>query len=185
MIQARPCAPHRFFRPETLPAEPAVRPAEGARETPARDADGWGRWWAFNRAILWGELGALAGVPLAPWMVSAFTRDPSTLALAAVIGGLLGGSVLWIGARLRSQRGRGRQAARRLARDIAWFSPASCVAGLLLYQPGLFLLTRHLLRAGRPAAVAAIGSQAVAFGLFLLALNAYRWVVCRLTGRLL
>jgi hypothetical protein len=139
----------------------------------------------FNQAIVIGELGALGGVPFVPWIVSAFTRDPSMLALAAVLGALVGGSVLWIVVRVRDHRERGVQAVQRLARDIAWFSPASFVAGLTLYQPVLFFLTRHLIRAGLHTAVAAVAAQGAAFVLFLLALNGYRWAVFRLTGRLL
>jgi len=133
----------------------------------------------FNKQLLGGEMGALAGTPLFPLVIARFTRDPALLSFAAVVGGLLAGSAVWLVVKVRDELRHGKATVRRLAGQIAWFTPAALILGLLVYQPTLFLLGRHLIRRGDPLVVAVLLSQALAFALFLAAMNVYRLVLHR------
>ena len=133
----------------------------------------------FNKQLLGGEIGALAGTPLFPLVAARFTRDPALLSFAAVVGGLLAGSAVWLVVKVHDEHRNGKATVRGLAGQIAWFTPAAFVLGLLVYQPTLFLLGRHLIRRGDPLVVAVLLSQALAFVLFRAAMNLYRLVLHR------
>ncbi|HTX66355.1 MAG TPA: hypothetical protein VMD31_11330 [Opitutaceae bacterium] len=133
----------------------------------------------FNKQLLGGEIGALAGTPLFPLVAAHFTRDPALLSFSALVGGLLAGSAVWLVVKVRDEHRSGGATVRRLAGQIAWFTPAALILGLLVYQPTLFLLGRHLIRRGDPLVVAVLLSQALAFALFLAAMNVYRLVLHR------
>jgi len=133
----------------------------------------------FNKQLLGGEIGALAGTPLFPLVIARFTRDPALLSFAAVVGGLLAGSAVWLVVKVRDEHWNGKATIRSLAGQVAWFTPAAFLLGVLVYQPTLFLLGRHLIRRGNPLVVAVLASQALAFALFLAAMNLYRLVLHR------
>jgi hypothetical protein len=52
----------------------------------------------------------------------------------------------------------------------------------MVYQPTLFLVTRRLVAGGSFVVLAVLVSQALAFGLFLVAMNIYRLGVRRFAG---
>jgi hypothetical protein len=136
----------------------------------------------FNKQLLFGEIGALMGTPLFPLITSHFTDDPAVVSFSAVIGGLAAGSIFWLVVRVYDERRRGLHWVRHLAGQIVWFSPAASVLGLLIYQPTLFLVARHLIKAGALVVHAVLASQALAFTLFLVAMNLYRLMISR-TGK--
>lgn len=135
----------------------------------------------FNKELLFGEIGALIGIPLFPFLVSHFTHDPGVISSAAVIGGMVTGSCFWLVVKIGDEKGHGRRAARHLARKIAYFTPAAFVLGLLTYQPTVFFVSRWLIVNGDNVVYAALFSQALAFMFFLAAMNLYRLVIHRLT----
>lgn len=136
----------------------------------------------FNKQIVLGEVGAAVGTPLAPWITARFTHDPNVISLAAVVGGLIAGSLFWLVTKFRDEHRQGAASLRRLAGHIAYYTPAAFVLGLVSYQPALFLVTRHLIVRGQHEALAAVIGQAVAFGLFLVAINLYRLALQRIAG---
>jgi hypothetical protein len=136
----------------------------------------------YNKQLLFGEIGALMGTPLFPYVASHWTRDPDVIACSAVTGGLVTGSVFLLVVKIWDEKRRGGNSAWRLAGQIAWFTPAAFVIGLIAYQPTLFLMTRGLIRIGTVVVVAVLVSQTLAFGLFLGAMNVYRLVVRRFAG---
>lgn len=136
----------------------------------------------FNKQLLFGEIGALTGTPLFPLITSHFTDDPAVVAFSAVIGGLAAGSVFWLVVRVYDERKRGLHWVRRLAGQIVWFSPAASVLGLMIYQPILFFVARHLIKTGALVVHAVLASQVLAFTSFLVAMNLYRLMISR-TGK--
>jgi len=136
----------------------------------------------FNQAILWGEVGSLIGIPLFPWIVSQFTAHAAMIAGSAVMGGMVSGSICWLIVKINHEQASGRRAAWNLARKIAYFSPAAFVIGATTYQPTLFLVSYWLINHGDAAVYAVLVSQALAFGLFLAAMNLYRLAIHRLTA---
>ena len=136
----------------------------------------------YNKQLLIGEIGALVGTPLFPFLGSYLTDDPGILSFLAVVGGLVAGSAFWLVVKIHDEKKQGSHSLGRLVGQIAWFSPAAFVIGLMVYQPTLFLVARWMIRSGAVVVVAVLASQALAFALFLAAMNLYRLVVQRLAG---
>lgn len=134
----------------------------------------------FNKQLLFGEIGALTGTPLFSFITSLLTDDPAIISLSAVVGGLVAGSVFWLIVKVYDEKRRGSHLVRRLAGQIAWFSPAAFIVGLMVYQPTLFLVARWLIKGGAIVVLAVLASQALAFTLFLVAMNLYRLVIHRI-----
>ena len=137
----------------------------------------------FNRELIFGEIGALIGILLAPLIVSRYTSDAAILSSSAVGGGMVMGSVFWLLTSVGHETARGTDLVWRLGRKIVFFSPAAFVLGLLVYQPVLWLLSYWLIAWGVHVLWAAWLSQTVAFALFLSVMNLYRWLMHRLGGR--
>jgi hypothetical protein len=131
----------------------------------------------FNKQLLFGEIGALMGTPLFPLITSHVTDDPTIISFSAVAGGLVAGSVFWLVVKVYDERKRGLLSVRYLAGQMAWFSPAAFILGLMVYQPTLFLVSRHLIKSGAWVVLAVVASQILAFALFLVAMNLYRLVI--------
>jgi hypothetical protein len=137
----------------------------------------------FNKQLLFAEIGAVVGTPLASSIAAHFTAHASAISLAAVLGGLVCGSGFWLMVKFRDEHRRGAATVRHLAGQIALFTPAASVVAFLVYHPTVFFMTRHLVAQGHPAALAALTGQMTAFGLFVVALNIYRIVLRRVAGK--
>ena len=136
----------------------------------------------FNQGIIFGEVGALIGVPLTPLIVSRFTTNAAALSTSAVIGGVVLGSAFWLIANLSQKHAAGGRGAGTLAKRIAYFTPAAFLISLVTYHPVIWLVSYWLLRKGTAAPLAAITAEGLAFVLFLSAMNLYRVVLYRVTA---
>ncbi len=141
--------------------------------------------WRFNREVLLGECGALLVANAAATGAGKYTTQPGVISGVAVAGTLVGGAVFWLAARIYDRRAEHRLAARQVAADIGYFTPAAIVLGLLVYDPSIYLTSRYFLVKGEAVTASVLLGQVIAFGLFLLCLNIYRVVLRRLTGVLL
>jgi hypothetical protein len=137
----------------------------------------------FNREILFGECGALLLAELAAAAAAHFTRSPAVISSCAVAGTLLGGGLFWLAARVFDAVREKRFGARALASDIGYFTPAAVILGLVVYDPSIYLTSHHLLNQGGRVARSVLAGQLVAFGLFLLGMNAYRLLLLRFRGK--
>ena len=139
----------------------------------------------FNKEIVVGEIGALIGAPLISFTVSHFTATPEFVSIAAVIGAAIGACTSWLAMRMR-HRGKARSlSARTLASDIAYFTPAALLLTVTVYYPTLYVLSGALLNGRHHVLVAVILAQLTAFLLFLLLINAYRYLLAKIVGKVL
>lgn len=137
----------------------------------------------FNREILFGECGALLAANPTATVVSHFTRNTAVISSSAVAGTLIGGATFWLAARVYDKVREKRFDAKSLASDIGYFTPAAVILGFLVYDPSIYFTSHHLLREGDRVEYSVIVGQAVAFGLFLLCMNAYRLLLLRIRGK--
>jgi hypothetical protein len=137
----------------------------------------------FNREILIGECGALVVAAVTAPVASHYTRNPAVISSSAVAGTLVGGGLSWLAARIYDQVQARTFAARTLAGDLGYFTPAAILFGLGVYDPAIYLIAHALLERGVGVTAAVAAGQVVAFGLFLLCLNLYRLALLRLRGR--
>ena len=137
----------------------------------------------FNKEIVFGELGALISAPALSFIVSYFTNNDQIISFSAVLGALIGGSIFWLIMRIYDAELIGKVPTRSLTGDLVYFTPAALILALLVYQPTLFLFSNHLLENGDRVIFSVIGAQIIAFLLFLLVMNLYRYVIYRFTGK--
>ncbi|MDE1874619.1 MAG: hypothetical protein KGI79_01645 [Patescibacteria group bacterium] len=131
----------------------------------------------FNKEIIFGELGALIMANLLAYISSHFTSNDSAIAVWAVVGTLLGGSIFWLAARIYDKFRDYRSKPADLAKDISYFTPAAIVLGFLIYDPSIYFVSRYLLRQGHWVETSVIVGQAIAFSLFLFCMNVYRAIL--------
>lgn len=145
------------------------------------------RFFSFNKEIVFGEIGALIFIPLFSLITSKFTSSSNIISISAVIGGMIGGAIFWLAIRIydnyygddKSER----ESLNKLSLDIAYFAPAAFILGLIVYQPTLFFLSRHLLNIGDKVIYSVILSQAISFWCFLILMNVYRIILYKFFGK--
>jgi hypothetical protein len=137
----------------------------------------------YNKQLVFGEIGALVGMPLFPFITSRLTQDPAIISFSAVVGALVAGSVFWLIVKVYDEKRRGAHSWWHLADQVAWFSPAAFLLSVLVYQPTLFFAARSLIIGGTFVVLAALASQLLAFAIYLVAMNVYRLALHRITGR--
>jgi hypothetical protein len=138
---------------------------------------------AFNRELIFGEVGALILVNPVASVTARFTRDAGVISGSAVAGTLAGGALFWLAARIYDTTRDRAFDAKRLAGDIGYFTPAALVFGFGVYDPAIYLISRRLLVDGDRVTPAVFVAQAAAFLLFLACMNLYRLVLLRVKGR--
>jgi hypothetical protein len=137
----------------------------------------------FNREIIIGECGALVVATVTAPVASHYTRNPAVISSAAVAATLVGGGLSWLAARIYDQIQAHTFAAKTLAGDLGYFTPAAILFGFGVYDPTIYLIAHALLERGAGVSAAVATGQIVAFGLFLLCLNLYRIALLKLRGR--
>ena len=135
----------------------------------------------FNKEILCGEIGALISAPIIGFLASLFTKNISYISSAAVLGSLAGASLFWILMRAYDEKRMHVFTMQHLATDIGYFTPGAFLLALVVYYPSLFLMSRHLLTQDYRVVSSVILSQAIAFTLYLVAMNIYRYLLWKFT----
>jgi hypothetical protein len=139
----------------------------------------------FNKEIIACEIGAFLGAPLVSFIFSHITEVKDIISASAVIGGLIGSTIFWITTRIKNQNKHGNYSVKKLAKDIAYFTPAAFVISIIAYYPTVFFLSRHLLYQNLNVFSSVVSSQVIAFVLFISIMNIYRYVLSKLTGKVL
>lgn len=136
----------------------------------------------FNKEIFFGELGALICIPLFSELMAQFTSRATFISFSAILGALIGGSTFWLAMRVYDKERKRKYSLGGLVEDIAYFTPAAFVLGLIIYQPVLFFVSHHLLVLGDKVLFSVLVSQASAFLLFLISINVYRSLLYKFVG---
>lgn len=139
--------------------------------------------WDFNKEILFGEIGAVAGAFLVSYLTSQFTKVASTISTSAVIGAVAGASVFWLIMRQYDQKRNKTYSTKHLANDIAYFTPVAVLLTLAVYYPALFLISQYLLTHNYNVVFSVVPSQIVAFSMFLISINIYRYFLLKYHGK--
>jgi hypothetical protein len=139
--------------------------------------------WDFNKELLCGEAGALLVANGAAAAVARFTPRAALISLAAVAGTLSGGSVFWLATRIFDRTRAQSFAAREMAQDLSYFTPAAVTLGLAVYQPAMYATAHYLLQHGVAVAWSVTSGQGIGFGLFMVAMNLYRFSLLKISGK--
>ena len=139
----------------------------------------------FNKEIIACEIGAFLGAPLVSFIFSHITEIKNIISASAVIGGLIGFTIFCITMRIRNQNKRGDYSIKKFTKDVAYFTPAAFILSMIVYYPTVFFLSRHLLYQNLNVFSSVVSSQVIAFVLFITAMNSYRKILSRLTGKVI
>ena len=137
----------------------------------------------FNKQLIFGEIGSVIFAPLTSLFVSQFTKNSTTISASAVVGALFGAPLFWIVTRIYDNRKKDRKIIKKLAGDIAYFTPVAFLVAILVYQPTLFIISRYLLDHEGYVILSVIGSQVIAYSLFVIIINIYRSLLYRFHGK--
>jgi hypothetical protein len=137
----------------------------------------------FNRELLLGEICALVMANVVAPTAAHFSRDARVISTGAVVGTLIGGGLGWLVARIHDQRRAKTYSARAIASDVAYFTPAAIAFGLGVYDPAIYLISHWFLVRGDGVIISVVVGQIVAFGLFAVGLNLYRFALLKLWGK--
>jgi uncharacterized membrane protein YeaQ/YmgE (transglycosylase-associated protein family) len=139
----------------------------------------------FNKEIIFGEFGAVAGAQIASYLVSNSTNSASTISTSAVIGSIIGASLFWVATRIYDKIKTSRRgfSSKRFVEDMAYFTPVAFILTSLIYYPSLYYFSEYLIKNSGHVTIPIFFSQAGAFLLLLIALNFYKYLLYKYTGR--
>lgn len=138
----------------------------------------------FNLQVISGEVGAILGGPTSSFIASQYTSTRDIISAAAVLGSIIGGAILFLSLRVYHKSKKEDHSGGKFVNELAYFTPAAFILTLLFYYPTLFFLSREL-QTHYSVIIAVIMSQVTAFILFLSAINLYRVLLMRYTGKIL
>ena len=99
----------------------------------------------FNKEILLGEVGSLIGIQIVRFISIHFFFYPRLIPHLSVLGGMIGGSLSWLLARVYYKSKEGEYSEKKFFKDIEYFTPASTFFTVIFYYPVLFFATKHFL----------------------------------------
>lgn len=129
----------------------------------------------FNQEIFYGEIGAWIGAPLIAFLASKFLTSNAAVSISAVLGSVIGGALFWISTRIYHHKQKSKFKPSRLANDILYFTPIAAFLGWTIYNPTVYSISHYLLNRGDKVIFSVVTSQLIAFILFLIGINLYRF----------
>lgn len=137
----------------------------------------------FNKEILFGEIGALAGAQVFGYFAYLLTDKVNRISASATLGALIGAAVFFLSLRAYHKICENDFCGRKFAKDLFYFTPVAFVLSIGVYYPALFFIDRYLLNIHFHVVSATFIAQAIAFFCFLVGINVYRYLLLKLTGR--
>jgi hypothetical protein len=133
----------------------------------------------FNKEILFGECGALLGTQAGGYISAYLTNSVDIIASSVVFGAIVMASLFWAIMRIYDKSHRDNYSKDKFIDDVKYFTPASAFLTIFFYYPTLFLATRHFLINGRIVEFSAIVAQTIAFAIFIMGINLYRFILIK------
>jgi uncharacterized membrane protein YeaQ/YmgE (transglycosylase-associated protein family) len=131
----------------------------------------------FNKEILFGEIGAIVGIQVVSYTSLKVNYSVNLLSYMIVIGAIVGASLFWFLMRLYDKTRKNKYPEKKIISDISYYAPAAAVLTSLFYYPTLFFATKYFLEHNRIVEYSATVSQIIAFCLFLIGINIYRYIL--------
>ena len=139
----------------------------------------------FNKEILIGEIGALVGAPLLGFIGSLISRNPNFVSLATLIGSMLGGCISWLSARIYDEKRYEKFSVGKFAKDVSFYTPVAFLISLLVSYPIVVLVTHSLFIKEHVSYLSSFLGELSGFAVFLILINAYRFILSRSLKKIL
>jgi uncharacterized membrane protein YeaQ/YmgE (transglycosylase-associated protein family) len=131
----------------------------------------------FNKEILFGEIGAIVGIQAVDYIFNKMNYSTNMLSYMIVMGAILGASLFWFLMRLYDKTRGHKYTEGKIVSDISYYAPAAFILTSLFYYPTLFFATKYFLEHHRRVQFSSTTAQIIAFGLFLIGINIYRYIL--------
>ncbi len=133
----------------------------------------------FNKEILFGEIGAIVGIQTSSIILSRLDLSASFISYAVVLSAIIGASLFWFAMRMYDKTRHQKYLSKNVIEDISYYAPAAFVLTSLFYYPTLFFTTKYFLEHNRLVEFSATIAQVIAFTLFLIGINVYRFILMK------
>ncbi len=137
----------------------------------------------FNKELIFGELGAIAGAQVFGYVSSLFSASSNVISSFATIGAIIGAAIFFLSLRIYDKFKEKDLSRKKFANDLLYFTPVAFVLTLLVYYPMLFFADRYLLNNEHHVFYATLAAQLIAFACFLILINIYRYALIKLAGK--
>lgn len=139
----------------------------------------------FNKEILSGEVGAILGAQLAGFISRFFYFSEKVISSLAVLGAVLGAGILYLFVRIINQKKTDNFTINKFSKDIVFYSCGAISLTVLVYYPSLYFLEKYLLKLVKDVNVTTFIAQTLAFILFLIFINLYRYILKKCFKRII
>ncbi|VVB83954.1 Uncharacterised protein [uncultured archaeon] len=133
----------------------------------------------FNKELLFGELGSLIGIQLVVFLSWLFHFNRSIIPHLVVAGALVSGTLCWLLARIYDKSRKEKYSGKSFFNDMKYFVPASVFLTYAFYYPSLYFISKYFIAHYRFLESAAVFSEIIAFSLFMLGINLYRYILIK------
>ncbi len=131
----------------------------------------------FNKEILSGELGAFLGAQTMGLVIKHINLNKSQISFLVVLGAILGSALFYLPMRIFHQKKKDNFSVTNFSKDIVLYSMAAILLTVSVYYPTLFFLERYLLRFVKEVNLSILLAQTIAFLMFLIFINIYRFIL--------
>ncbi|MEM5948608.1 hypothetical protein WKV44_08635 [Spirochaetia bacterium 38H-sp] len=131
----------------------------------------------FNKEILIGEIGAILGAQIASYIIFSLTHSRDLASIAAILGSIIGGAILYLPTRYYHQKQANTFSPRKFGKDLLYFTPVALALTILIYYPSLYMFENYFLGKQTFIIFSTFFSQSISFFLFLIAINIYRTAI--------
>jgi len=137
----------------------------------------------FNKELIFGEVGALVGAPSVSYLTSQITESVNIISSSAVAGAMFGAASFWLIMRVYDDTRDHHLSLKEFAEDIAYFTPVAFFLTCLIYYPLLFFISRYFIKHTVGVLSSVVFSQFIAFALFFISMNVYRYFLLKVVGK--
>jgi hypothetical protein len=139
-----------------------------------------GRFFDFNKEIIFGEIGALLGSALGGYFSFLITHNEKFIPTFSVIGSILGSTTFFLSTKIYNKRKKKELSLKNLIHDLAYYTPVAAPLRIFVGYPLLYLFTRYIVR-NTPLGAFYAGAlgEFLSFLIFLFFINIYRIILFR------
>ncbi len=131
----------------------------------------------FNKEILSGELGAILGAQAIGLIIKDMNLSETSISFLVVLGAILGSAVFYLPLRIFHQKKKDDFSVSNFSKGIILYSLAAILLTVIVYYPTLFFLEKYLLKYIKEVNLSILLAQTIAFLMFLLFINIYRFIL--------
>ncbi len=133
----------------------------------------------FNKEILFGELGAIAGAQVFGYISSESGSHHSLTTILVVAGAMVGSAIFYLISRFYHQKKTKVFSIKKFRTDLLFFTPVALTLTIGIYYPSLYLFEKYFLENIHAVIFSTFLAQTLAFVFFLAGINIYRIILIK------